>query len=586
MFPPSPTLIPDADNAASAVDADTNVASDLTNVDLLFLRKARGLAPLSRFAIGDDGALFASVPDEMEARTFHIVRFETSGRSRIRETYNVETLRRTEIGETGARYVGASDDALYLFRDGRKTRFLPDRRASYSDVALAAGGERFATVFCDLLAFGYAVAFGDSAGRLLWTKDIAFPLKRVAVDRAGRFIALGGETGDLVLLNAARETLWRQQHEAAIVAVATTGAGRTVWAGGGGVGCADETGRTLWFTPLIGEPLEIALDDAARTVAVLSRLDDTSGRLVLLTGDSGVVAWDVDFEDARPTGLSLSANGAFAAVSLRDGSLAVYALHYGERMAGVDADAVLAEARNAHESGNYLYAAETLRARLHAVPSDAPAAELLTTILADLRNADFAAARNAEAVGDWAEADIRLAAAGQAVPFDDETPILRRALRARWAAAALVAAENAVAVGDNERAETKLLEAIGAAPLDIAPRARLGEVRRAAAVAATEQGRALIASGKFTDAIAALTEAQKRGASGPALTALLRDARVGEALAIGGSLYHDRQYAAALFQFKKVLRLDPVNTEALQKIAYAQNFLSDTQINDRFSRLE
>ncbi len=63
-------------------------------------------------------------------------------------------------------------------------------------------------------------------------------------------------------------------------------------------------------------------------------------------------------------------------------------------------------------------------------------------------------------------------------------------------------------------------------------------------------------------------------------------ARVGEALALGNQLYADRQYAAAVFQFKKVLRLDPASVEATQKVRYAQNFLQDTQLNDRFTRLE
>ena len=48
----------------------------------------------------------------------------------------------------------------------------------------------------------------------------------------------------------------------------------------------------------------------------------------------------------------------------------------------------------------------------------------------------------------------------------------------------------------------------------------------------------------------------------------------------------DQQYAAALFQYKKALRLDPENGEAQQKLRYAQNFLQDTQLSDRFSRLE
>src|SRR5437764_1080671 len=135
--------------------------AEITNVNLLFLRKARGVAPLSRYAAFDDGSLIASVPDEMEVRTFHIVRFDPQGRSQIQETYSVETLRRTEIAQNGSAYAGTTDDDLYLFKERRKSRFLPDRRASYADIALGVSGQRFAAAFSDLLASGYALALGD-----------------------------------------------------------------------------------------------------------------------------------------------------------------------------------------------------------------------------------------------------------------------------------------------------------------------------------------------------------------------------------------------------------------------------------------
>src|SRR5437762_840571 len=161
--------------------------ADITNVNLVFQRKVRGLAPLYRFAIQEEGSLLVSVPDEMEVRTFHIARFDIKGRSQVLETYNVETLRKTEIGKAGTHFVGASDDHCYVFKEGRKSRFMTDRRASYTDVALGEEGNRFAVAFSDLLASGHALALGEVGGRVLWTKDIAFPIRRVAVDRGMNF---------------------------------------------------------------------------------------------------------------------------------------------------------------------------------------------------------------------------------------------------------------------------------------------------------------------------------------------------------------------------------------------------------------
>jgi tetratricopeptide (TPR) repeat protein len=560
--------------------------ADITNVNLLYLRKARGVAPLSRYAMRDDATLVVSVPDEMEVRTFHVARFDARGRSQVLETYSVETLRRTEIAASGASYVGTTDDDLYVFQGGRKTRFLPDRRAAYTDIALSESGQRFATAFSDLLASGHTLALGDNTGRLLWTRDVAFPISRVAVDRDAQHMAVAGETGDVLLYDAARNIVLRHRQEVPIAAVATVGPARTVFAGGGGVGAIDDRGGLLWFTELVGEPVDVALSGDGTTAAVLVRLDDMTGRLYLLSGD-GLPNWDVDYEDARPTGVSLSPDGRHCAVTLRDGSICVYELHYGERLGSLSGAAVLAEARAAREGeGSLRGAIELLKGRLAAVPADTAACEMLAETLADMKARTLSAAQSAEAVGDFAAADARLAEAVALAPFDPDFVAARRDLRARWSASALAAARASLDAHDGPAAEAHLLDAIEADPLDAMARALLADARFAAAENATARGRELIATGQFTDAVAALAEAQRRGATGPEVTQLLRDARVGEALALGNALYQDRQYAAAMFQFKKVLRLDPDNAEAQQKVGYAQNFLQDTQLNDRFTRLE
>lgn len=571
--------------------------ADITNVDLVWLRRARGVAPLARFALQGDGSLLASVPDELEARTFHIARFDgATGRPQIAQTYNVETLRKTEIGTGGQHFVGATDDDFYLFANGRKSRFLSDRRASYTDIALGEAGQRFAAALCDLLLSGNSVALGDgggvaatgggpAAGRLLWTKDIAFPITRVALSRDARHLAVAGETGDLLLLDSARNTVWTHRQEAAITAVATTGPQRTVFAGGGGVGAVDEQGTLVWFTEVPGDVVEIATTDDANTTAALVRLDDSAGRLVFLSCD-GLPTWDVDFDEARPTGLSLAADGSQAAVSLRDGALALYALEYGAREALIGGAQVLADAEAALAGNNPKAAVDLLLARLDAVPADTASAETLVRALATLRERQFGLAQNAEAVNDFAQADRHLSELVVVLPFDGSVAARRGELRARWAASARAAGHLALASHNGAEAEARLLEALQADPLDFQARELLAEARASASAGALRRGKEQLALGHFADAIAALVEAQTRGASPAEVGLLLRQARANEALALGNRLYQDRQYAAALFQFKKVLRFDPQNVQALQKIGYAQNFLQDTQLSDRFTRLE
>lgn len=560
--------------------------ADITNVNLVWLRKTRGVAPLGRYALQADGSLLASVPDDLEARTFHVARFDgVTGRSQIVQTYNVETLRKTEIGAGGQAFVGATDDDFYLFQAGRKSRFLADRRAAYTDIALDENGQRFAAALCDLLLNGNTIALGDIAGRLLWTKDIPFPVSRLAVDRDARHIAVAGETGDLLVLDAARNTVVSHRQEAALTAVATAGPDQTVFAGGGGVGAVDAASALLWFTEVQGEIIELATSGDGETIAALSRLDDTAGRLVFLSSD-GLPTWDVDFDEARPTGLSLSLDGGRAAVTLRDGSISLFTLEYGQRLAGADPAQVLEDARRALAAGNPKAAADLLRARMDAVPSDARACEMLLLVLGALRTQVLGLAETAAAVGDFALADQHLSELAADLPLDADLTARWAALRARWTETARTAGEAALRANDGAAAETRLLEAIAADPLDVAARDALAKARASASAGALRRGKEQLALGHFSEAIAALIEAQARGAFAPEVGLLLRQARAGEALALGNRLYQDRQYAAALFQFKKVLRTDPSNPEALQKIGYAQNFLQDTQLSDRFSRLE
>ena len=204
------------DISAPASQHVAPLSVEVRNVDLLYTRKARGAAPLSRFAVQDDGTLLASVPDEIETRAFHLVRFSATGKPSTLQTFSVETLRKTEIAVDGETFIGSTDDDLYVFKNDRKTRFLSDRRAGYADIALSESGNRFGAVFCDMLVAHYTVALGDSTGRTLWTKDLPFPASAVAITRDGSRLAIGGDNGDLWLLDSARNTLLKHRQEAAM----------------------------------------------------------------------------------------------------------------------------------------------------------------------------------------------------------------------------------------------------------------------------------------------------------------------------------------------------------------------------------
>ncbi|MGC4046892.1 MAG: hypothetical protein QM758_24115 [Armatimonas sp.] len=564
--------------------------ADIANVNLLFLRRLRGISPLSRYAVQPDGSLLVAVPDEMEARTSHIARIDSVGRSRVLDTFNVETLRKIEIGAQAERFLGTTEDDLYLFKESRKSRFLPDRRVSYTDVALAEDGSRFVCAFCDLMQSVSTLALGESGGRLLWHKDLNFEVRRVALSRSGEYLAVAGTSGEVVVLDSTRRTVLTHRQESAIEALATLGPERTAFAcrgdddNTGGVGCIGPDGGLLWFTELLGQPIELAMSATGGVVALLAT-DTTAGRLVFLSED-GLPVWDIDYDEARPTGLSLSPDGTQVAVTLRDGTLALYELQLSARLSLLSNEIALAEATRTVESGNLGAALRQLRERLADAPGDIECADLFAQTLTEFTTRMHHEAQAAEAVGDWSAADEALEHAQSEAPYNAALATERAALHTRWYTDALARGRTALSHGDAPAAEALFLEAITADPVQRGAREALAEARINAAKAAIERGRQLLAVGEPSAALVAFLEARHRGATDTESAELLRTARIAEALMLGNRLYSDRQYAAALFQFKKVLRLDPRNQEAVQKVGYAQNFLSDSQLSERFTRLE
>ena len=559
--------------------------TEIANVNMRFTRRARGVAALSRYALSDDGGVLVSAPDEIEARTAHLVRFRADGKSEVRETYSVETLRRLEIASDGAAYIGITDDDLYLFREGRKSRFLSDRRVAYADMGLDAEGKRLVAAFSDVMASGYSLALGEIGGRALWTKDFPFVITRTALDRSGMYIAVAGATGELMILDAARATVVRHQRESAIYAVATIGPARTMFATADGVGAVDSEGGLLWFAEFDAPPVEIALDAAARTTAVLLRDSDSSGRLVFLS-ERGLPLWDVDFDTSRPTGVSVSADGRGAAVTLRDGTITVFELHYGEPSRHAGGARTREAADTLRMQGNWQAAAETLSAHLEIFPTDADACRTLAETLTAFRAQTLAAVEISQQLEDFAGADERLAAYLDADPMNAEIVARRRDLRRAGTQRSLIAGQSAAQSGDRDAAEAHFRAAIAADSHNADARAALSDILQIAAASALTAAQKFLAVADYPAALAALMEAGRRGADSEEVAALLRAARIGEALHAGNELYRQQQYAAALFQFKKVLRLDPHNVDAAQKISYSQNFQQNSQLSERFTRLE
>ena len=177
------------------------------NVNWRWHTRLRGLLPLSPHALAEDGTLLLVRPDELEARTYQVLQAEPGG-VKEQESLTVETVRRMVLSADLPVRIGITDDDLYLFREGRKSRFLPQRRVTYLDLALARHGRIFLTAFTDMMLAGQTLCLADDGGKLLWTKDLDAPISAVAIAADGRAVAAGLESGELILFDAGRTLLW------------------------------------------------------------------------------------------------------------------------------------------------------------------------------------------------------------------------------------------------------------------------------------------------------------------------------------------------------------------------------------------
>src|SRR5579871_2440304 len=243
----------------------------IRTVNLLWERRIRGVYPVARFALRDDGALCVAAPRPLEPRAYDLTHIMLDGGSEVREGFAVETLLKLEVTALSDHCMGMTADDLYLFRAGDKKRFLGERHVLYIDAALSADGQRLATVFSDRAGASFVLAFGDIRGRVTWLRDMDMPLTTVAISRAGNRVASGTEAGLIQLFDASRRDVWEFGSGEPVRALACSDDGVFVAYGTslGGVGVVDGHGTRRWEARLPGEVVAIALSGDGDLCAAL-----------------------------------------------------------------------------------------------------------------------------------------------------------------------------------------------------------------------------------------------------------------------------------------------------------------------------
>jgi tetratricopeptide (TPR) repeat protein len=558
---------------------------NLQPVNLLWQRRCRGLLPLSANAVADDGSVVLVRPDELEARTYQVLAVAIDGQASELVAVSVETMHKFEVTPGAEAMVGVTDDDVYLFREGRKTRFLADRRVTYSDLALARDGRLFGCAFSDLLFASHTVALGEIGGRMAWTKEVDAAVNRVAISADGRLLAIGCSDGSIVAVDQVRAVVWEclQQEPVSALSLAARGAFCAAGTEQGNVLGIDDEGAVAWQMSL-GLPVRAVVLDAAPT-CVAAAAGDTGGGILACASGAGVPLLEHDLE-AQPTGLAISPNGRYLAVSLQDGSALLFetdfraasGAHPSQQAALERADVLLAR-------DEVVAAYQQLRTALEENPGLPEVGEKLEEIAERLIESRIAEARAASDEGQLSQALSLLDEAQQLLPYNEVLFEQRRAQREAAIARLEGEAGQHTAAGDDEDALRLLSELLRLAPERTDVRRQVAAVRARIAQGLAGEGDGRAAGGDLAGAMELWQRAQLLSDS-PELQDRLRRCVVQRSLEAGRRFYEQQRFAEAAFQFKRVLALEPDHEEAIRYLGYTQGAGRDSSISTRFQKLE
>lgn len=560
---------------------------EVGSVNLLWQKRFRGLMPVGARSLDPEGNALLVRPDEFETRTYQFLRCSPDGAHQELHLVNVEKLYRFDGLPDGRLVLGTTDDDLYLFREGKKTRFAPDRRAVYSDFCISPETGWFVAGYSTPLFNSHGVAFGDANGRQGWTRDFNSPVNRVAITLDGRVVAAGLQNGRVAVMDNMRTPQWDHEGDSPVTALAMGGSGRAAIAGteSGMVLAFNEDGGIRWEAQM-ELPVRVLSVDGERTWTAAALSDGTDHRLVVLDSE-GQPVWEHSLETS-PTGLTLSAAGRHLLVSCSNGLALLFEADFAGAASaslGSRRDRNLTRARGLADEGQL-----------------EPALELLTSVLND-RPYDAALAEEAGRIQErlllvWRTDAARLLAAEQPV---EALAVLRRGMelrpwdeglfaecaRARQEGIRLFTerAERFEAGGEWDPAAAAWLQVIDLDPTCGSARQALLRLRERQATELLEEGDRLQAEGRLDQAIQHWQGALELLPTSEAV-ARLHAAEVERCLQAGIAFYESQRLAEAQFQLKKALALDPGNETAARYLGYCEGRAHDPSIQDRFARLE
>ncbi len=555
-----------------------------SSINLNWQRRYRGLIPASDHSLAADGTAILVRSDPVVARTYQVLQLDTSGSETEVCAIAVETVRSFVPLPDGRMLLGMTADDIYIFREGKKTRFLPDRRVVYTDLALALTSETFVAAYSDGLFSTHGVAFAESSGRLIWHRDLPSQVNCVAINGSGKAVAIGLQTGRLYALDHRRGALWECVQDEPVTALAMGAEGYGVVAGthSGTVFALDDEGGFRWRAAVGLSVTGIAVSHGFEWTAAVAT--DGAAHRLLCFDREGHPVWELDLE-VKPTGVALSPSGGHLLLTFSNGGASLFEVHFASRQEAVNAR-LIDQAREANDEQGLVSAREGLLAALRRAPHRAEFAEELSAIEERLMAMLHGHADARREEGDLTGAFRSLQCALALRPWDPDLFTPCRAARNAAVTDLSQRAERAEEVRDWDVALELWIEALALDPLLTEARIALRQVRESQARDLTSQGDSRELLGDAVGAVTLWRQAREL-CSTPALEERLRTAEINRCMTAGIAFYEAERLPEAQFQFAKVLALDPDHAEAVRHLGYTHGRTEERSlISDRFSRLE
>ena len=551
-------------------------------------------SPLSEYALDNAGNVAVALPDELEPRCRRFGVLTLQGALQPAALWRGETMRILRLDGSARSAVGTTGESLYLFHDNQKERLPLERRGTWENIALCGSGDRFAATMQDLFGGTGALIYGRVAEGNSWVRETTTRVVALSIARSGSAVATADAAGEVVLRDERSRVVWRHWVDDVVVALAILENHRCLVAlqgsasRGPAVLVIDYDGACAGQIPLPATALRMASDAQGNRFVVQVGGDGETSKLVFGNG-SGDVLGDATWREPSRTGIrafSMASDGEWLAIQTESGDIFVGQL--GDvpdgRLKRVEARVREADQRCRTELPveqlRWLRdqcleypGEESLWQRYDAAREEA-IAQLDAGVATDL------------AVDDPEQAWRKIMQSQDGMVDDPTVCSLRSSVLDR-----LIDHRVSICVGleqsqNWEECWSACVRVLEILPWDQATRQRIARCERSLAAQCIDSAGAALANGDYPACRRELALADRYGASSEISGRILWECRIREALQQADAAYSAKNYPAAAFLYRKVLEWVPDHADAERKLQFALGLLGDTDINDRFSRLE